>query len=89
MLREPEVQPKNKERMITGSDATATFEQICEENGFSSTSHDVTTFDSYVLTMFRIQKKGVAPTKGAVLLQHGLFSDATAWVLNGADSPAF
>jgi hypothetical protein len=35
-------------------DATATFQQLCQENGFKSEQHSVTTADGYILTLFRI-----------------------------------
>jgi len=70
-------------------DATNSFEQLAAENGFSTQSYEVTTKDFYVLKMFRIAKKGVAPTKPPVMVQHGLFSDATTWVVNEEQSPAF
>ena len=36
------------------SDATRTFAQICEENGFDFETHEVTTEDGYILSVWRI-----------------------------------
>jgi pimeloyl-ACP methyl ester carboxylesterase len=53
------------------------------------TSHDVTTFDGYICTMFRITHPNVKATKGPVLLQHGLMDSADTWVVIGDKSLAF
>ena len=66
------------------------FEQIVNEFGCTLEEHEVTTDDFYVLKVFRINYGTVNPnTKKTVFLQHGLFSDASTWILHKEDSLAF
>eukprot|EP00743_Colponemidia_sp_Colp-15_P006664 GILK01007184.1.p1 GENE.GILK01007184.1~~GILK01007184.1.p1 ORF type:complete len:463 (-),score=53.58 GILK01007184.1:202-1590(-) len=57
--------------------------------GFTPESHQVTTSDGYILTVFRIPPKphhslrGYV-ARGVVLLQHGLVDSAYTWVMNNA-----
>ncbi|NXO74000.1 LICH hydrolase, partial [Phainopepla nitens] len=59
--------------------------EIIRYHGFPSEEYEVTTEDGYVLGLFRIpagrnsQNIGKKP---AVLLHHGIFSDATHWIAN-------
>jgi len=48
-------------------DVSKTFEQLVTEYGCVSESHDVTTSDGYVLTMFRINATST-PGKTAIFL---------------------
>lgn len=50
------------------------------------------TEDGYILTMFRIQKKGTLIKEGLkpIFLQHGLLDSSDTWVLNDENkAPAF
>ena len=35
-------------------DTTKSFEEICQENGFSTENYTLTTDDGYILSMYRI-----------------------------------
>ena len=35
-------------------DATKSFEEICQENGFTTENYSLTTDDGYILSMYRI-----------------------------------
>ena len=66
-------------------DALRTIGQVCEARGYSFESHDVTTADGYILTLYRIpSKKGVPykPGTPVVFLQHGLIDLADTWIMN-------
>lgn len=49
--------------------------------------HHLTTDDSYILRLFRIQAKGtnITPGKKVVFLQHGLIDSADDWIINTED----
>ena len=49
--------------------------------------HHLTTEDSYILRLFRIQAKGtnITPGKKVVFLQHGLIDSADDWIINTED----
>ncbi|GAA5802632.1 hypothetical protein HPULCUR_008105 [Helicostylum pulchrum] len=60
--------------------------------GYTSQLHKVVTEDGYILTMYRIFKKGAPAAAAAgnpVLIGHGLFQCSGAFVLNEQDSLAF
>ncbi|KAL0095708.1 Alpha/Beta hydrolase protein [Phycomyces blakesleeanus] len=58
--------------------------------GYDSTLHQVVTKDGYILSMYRVSKKGVNPIdKPPVLVVHGLFQCSGAFVLNEEQSLAF
>eukprot|EP00744_Colponema_vietnamica_P011708 GILI01016458.1.p1 GENE.GILI01016458.1~~GILI01016458.1.p1 ORF type:complete len:489 (+),score=125.35 GILI01016458.1:99-1565(+) len=60
--------------------------ELIKKEGFLVESHEVETSDGFLLTLFRISCPDVKnPTKGAVLLQHGLFQTAMPFVMNGAE----
>ena len=66
------------------------FQDIVESSGFLFEDHKVTTDDGYILTLFRIRSKNFESGSPAVLLQHGIFDTADAWVMHDADkAPAF
>jgi len=69
-------------------DVNLTFAQLVTKYGCVSEEHDVTTEDGYVLKMFRVNKTST-PGATPVFIQHGLFGDAVAWVLNTNKSLAF
>ena len=76
------------------SDSKRTFEQICQENGFSFEMHAVTTADGYILNVFRIPgllgESQTNTSKPPVLFQHGILDSANCWIVNYADvAPAF
>lgn len=57
--------------------------------GYTSQLHKVVTEDGYILTMYRIFKKGSPAGNPPVLIGHGLFQCSGAFVLNEQDSLAF
>ena len=59
------------------------------ENGCELETHSTTTIDGYVLTVFRINKKGSKKDGAPVFLQHGLFSSSETWIMNKEKSVAF
>ena len=72
-------------------DAGKTMEQVCLENGFVLEKYTVVTDDDYILSLYRIPgtfsdlQETDATTKPAVLMMHGLDSDAMQWVMNDSD----
>ena len=71
-------------------DIKMTFEQLVKEYGCKFEEHDVTTDDFYVLKVFRINYGDAPPNeKKTVFLQHGLFADASTWVIHKEESLAF
>ena len=74
------------------NDMNKSFREICIENKFSIEEYTVVTDDGYVLGLHRIPGiLGDKQTKKpAVLLQHGMDSDAFQWVINSPEkAPAF
>ena len=79
--------------LCRANDATATFQQLCQENGFKSEQHSVTTQDGYILTLFRIpgflNDTSSAP-KQPLLMHHGLIDSSDTWVVNSPSlAPGF
>lgn len=65
------------------------FEEICKFRGYNADTHEVTTEDGYVLTLFRL-RSGVAAKKRPILLVHGLTHTAATFVVNqSVKGPAF
>lgn len=61
-------------------------------HGFNCEKHTVETPDGFILTLFRIPRvNGTTSSnpKQPVLLQHGLFSDSSTWVISKNESLAF
>ena len=69
-------------------DVSLTFAQLVTKYGCVSETHNVTTSDGYVLTMMRVNKTST-PGATPVFVQHGLFGDASAWIMNTDKSLAF
>ncbi|XP_043464188.1 uncharacterized protein LOC122499756 [Leptopilina heterotoma] len=60
--------------------------EFIKNAGFKVETHNVTTKDGYILTMFRIPgAKGAKP----IFLQHGFLGSSNSWVINGNASFAF
>ncbi|XP_016997143.2 lipase 3 [Drosophila takahashii] len=59
-------------------------------HGYPTETHQVTTSDGYVLTLFRIpyshKLKNQNENRPAILLQHGLFSNSDCWLSSGPDN---
>ena len=69
-----------------------TFGEIVEQAGFKYETHNVTTDDGYILTLFRLKTlhDHNSTQKPAVFMQHGLSDTAVGWVVHTADkAPAF
>ncbi|GFS38720.1 Myzus persicae-induced lipase 1 [Actinidia rufa] len=82
--------------LITGHDGTslsslAGDDGICkamvETQGYVCEEHTVTTKDGYILSMQRMPmgRSGKKSDKPPVLLQHGILTDASSWLLNSPD----
>jgi len=59
-------------------------------HGYPTETHEVTTQDGYVLTLFRIpyshKLKNQNEKRPPILLQHGLFSNSDCWLSSGPDN---
>ncbi|KAJ3329237.1 hypothetical protein HDU76_008340 [Blyttiomyces sp. JEL0837] len=65
-------------------------EDYCEKFGYSCVAYDAVTQDGFILVLHRVGRKdGVAPTRGPVILMHGLFQSSGVWITNGKESFAF
>jgi lysosomal acid lipase/cholesteryl ester hydrolase len=62
---------------------------IASKYGMGFEQYKVVTEDNYILQVMHIYAKILKPESPVVFLQHGLFSCADVWVLNGELSPAF
>ncbi|XP_023943679.2 lipase 3-like [Bicyclus anynana] len=63
------------------------FTELSGHYGFATEEHTVTTEDGYVLTVFRMTGRDcVEFNKSPVLLMHGLFQSADAWLDAGPDA---
>ncbi|KAL8187079.1 UNVERIFIED_CONTAM: hypothetical protein K2H54_032446 [Gekko kuhli] len=55
-------------------------------HGYPCEEHDVVTQDGYILSIFRIpygrEENASTSSKPAVLLQHGIFGEASNWIAN-------
>ena len=79
----------NDTAVFEDPDVGYSFKQIVEENGCELETHSVKTSDDYVLTVFRVNKKGSKKNGYPVFLQHGLFSSSETWIMNREKSVAF
>ncbi|KAG5545657.1 hypothetical protein RHGRI_017965 [Rhododendron griersonianum] len=78
----------NNGRFLSSLDSDVGIcESMVEPQGYSCEKHTVTTTDGYILSLQRIPagRSGVTADKPPVLLQHGVFSDATTWLVNTPD----
>ena len=59
------------------------FQKRCSSNGFQFQRHSVTTKDGYILSLFRIPAlEGAETNSKPLLVQHGIFDSADAWIVN-------
>ena len=79
---------RNPKTVSVDPDVSLTFAQLVTKYGCTSETHNVTTSDGYVLTMMRVNKTST-PGATPVFIQHGLFGDASAWIMNTDKSLAF
>ena len=74
-------------------DAYGNFTQYAEAHGFETSTHEVTTEDGYILTLFRIsgvKGENSGTSKPVVLFQHGLLDNSDTWITNDPDkAPGF
>ncbi|CAG9313493.1 unnamed protein product [Blepharisma stoltei] len=73
-------------------DAKRNFTEVCTAHGWRVETHNVTTADNYILTLFRIPgaaNQPLNPNKKVVFLQHGLLDCADTWIMDLPDSPGF
>jgi len=68
------------------------FTDYCKFYNYPSEKHTVITQDGYILTVFRVQKKGTLIKEGLkpIILQHGLLDSSDTWIVNDEDkAPGF
>ncbi|XP_047159370.1 triacylglycerol lipase 2-like [Vigna umbellata] len=60
---------------------------MVETQGYTCEEHKVTTQDGYILSLQRMPagRSGKKADQPPVLLQHGIFSDASTWLVNSPD----
>jgi gastric triacylglycerol lipase len=65
-------------------EAKLEFLDYCKYYNYPAEKHTVITEDGYILTMFRIQKKGTQIKAGLkpIILQHGLLDCSDTWLIN-------
>ncbi|KJE94109.1 lysosomal acid lipase/cholesteryl ester hydrolase [Capsaspora owczarzaki ATCC 30864] len=61
--------------------------ELITSKGYPLETHNVTTADGYILTCFRIpaSRTGAKPTRGPVILAHGVMDSSNTWVMNNAE----
>ncbi|XP_020211098.1 triacylglycerol lipase 2 [Cajanus cajan] len=69
------------------NDVDGICKTMVETQGYTCEEHKVTTEDGYILSLQRMPmgRSGEKADKPPVLLQHGIFSDATTWLINSPD----
>ncbi|CAG9325935.1 unnamed protein product [Blepharisma stoltei] len=65
---------------VLPKEAYLSFVELAQFHGYSASTHKITTEDGYILTMYRLFKG--QPKGKPVILMHGLFSAADAWISN-------
>lgn len=62
------------------------FEQYCAYFNYPMKKYEVITDDGYILTVYRIQKRGTQIVEGLkpILFQHGLLDSSDGWIINDA-----
>ncbi|KAJ3410640.1 hypothetical protein HDV05_003531 [Chytridiales sp. JEL 0842] len=80
----------NNHHRLESRKCTQDIHDYCEHAGYGCEEYATVTEDGYVLFLQRLQgRDGKQPTKGPVLLMHGLFQSSGVYVTNGDDSFAF
>ena len=74
-------------QQLWGKMDVTTCELVQKYRNLNCEPHEVETSDGYIVTLFRVNKKGMQDGAKPVFMQHGLFGDSNAWVRNGAGSP--
>ncbi|KAI4308410.1 hypothetical protein L6164_031489 [Bauhinia variegata] len=72
---------------INGEVDDGICKSIVETQGYKCEEHKVTTDDGYILSLQRMpaRRSGANADKPPVLLQHGIFSDASTWLFNSPE----
>ena len=73
-------------------EAKLSFTDYCKFYNYPVETHKVVTEDGYILTVFRIQRKGSVIRSGLkpIILQHGLLDCSDTWIINDeAKAPGF
>ena len=68
------------------------FTDYCKFYNYPSEKHHVITEDGYILTVFRVQRKGTLIKEGLkpIILQHGLLDCSDTWLINDENkAPGF
>ncbi|XP_015276112.1 PREDICTED: lipase member M-like [Gekko japonicus] len=75
---------KNKPRTLMNT------KELILYHGYPCEEHDVVTQDDYILSIFRIpygrEENASTNSKPAVLLQHGMFGEASNWIASGSSN---
>jgi gastric triacylglycerol lipase len=73
-------------------EAKLEFADYCKYYNYPVQIHKVITEDGYILTVFRIQRKGSQIQAGLkpIILQHGLLDSSDTWLINDENkAPGF
>ena len=65
-------------------EAKLEFEQYCAYFKYPYQKYEVTTEDGYILTVYRVQRKGSTIVEGLkpIYFQHGLLDSSDGWIIN-------
>ena len=75
----------NLDKTVHYSEENLNMKQRAEQYGLTYNEYQVQTKDGYVLTMVRLRKPKLRRGAPAVMLQHGLLSQADTWTMNERD----
>lgn len=65
-------------------DADLNFTQLTTKYGYPTETHEVTTGDGYILTVFRVRSaKDAVKKKTPLVIMHGLLDTADSWIISG------
>lgn len=69
----------------------STIERLGQKSGIIVETHTVHTTDEYELVLHRLRKRDNSklPSRGPILLMHGLLECSVVWMASGEDSIAF
>lgn len=74
-----------KEEIPNDADYGRTMDELIVSRGFQFETHEVVTFDGYILVLFRIINPLISPDlKRPVMIQHGLFASSYDFVIGDA-----
>lgn len=78
---------KSKKKSVEKSFENFKQNELIEYNGYAAETHEVTTEDGYILTIFRCNSKKPMPhRKKSVILQHGIVDSSDTFCLYPSQS---